>query len=79
MKRSEDTIPSFLTSQPDESEGLASRPGRFTPGKQPPIPVSIGTEDKGGRQRRSPCYRAEKVFRPFRERNPDSPVAQPVA
>jgi hypothetical protein len=29
----------FLTSALDGGEWLASRPGRFTPGKEPPVPI----------------------------------------
>jgi hypothetical protein len=37
MNGSGGTAPSFLTSELDGGEWSASRPGRFTPGKEPPV------------------------------------------
>jgi hypothetical protein len=67
-------IHTFLTSTLAGGEWSASRLGRFTRGKERPVPIRLG-----GPQSRSGRREEEKILDPTGTRTPDPSVVQPVA
>jgi hypothetical protein len=65
-----ETISSFLTSQSDEAEGLASHPGRFTPEKEPPPEYVLGGRLGGGGSVGLDAIVQRKPLVPFGNRTP---------
>jgi hypothetical protein len=66
----------FITSPPVEGEWLASRTGRFTPGKEPRYPLD---RKLGGSQSRHGRYGEVKILNPTGTRTPNPLVVQPIA
>ena len=62
IEGAETQLRSFLTSQLYGGKGLRSRPGRFTPGKEPQYPLNwiLGVS-----QKRSRCFEEEKTHLPL--------------
>jgi hypothetical protein len=66
----------FLTSALVEDEWSASRPGRFTPEKEPPVPLA---RRLGGPHIRSGWREEVQKFWPYQDSNADLSAVRPVA